>query len=59
MTVNLPLRKHSKIPIRLFNKSGPFNKSLFSDVLLNSAAASYTTLIFPGLFALVTPGCGI
>ena len=28
-------QKHGKIPIRLFNKSGPFNKFLFNDVLLN------------------------
>ena len=35
MTPYLPLRKRSKIPIKLFNESGPFNKFLFNDVLFN------------------------
>ena len=53
MIADLPLQKRIK-PIRLFNKSGIFSKLVFNDVLLNSAAESYTSLTFPGLFTLVT-----
>lgn len=51
--------KRSNFSTRLFNKSGPLYSFSFEDVFSYLAPALKTTLIFPGLFMLVTVWCGM
>ena len=48
----------SKSPTRLFSKSGPVRRLLFSEFPLNVDAALETRRTFPGLLGLVTGWCG-
>ena len=51
-------RKRMRIPGSSCSRSGPVSSCWMSDVPLNSAAASKTTRIFPGLLELVTAWWG-
>ena len=51
---NSSFQNLSKTPIKLFNKSGPLKRFSLKEVDWNLAAASKTTLTFPGLLTFFT-----